>query len=107
MTDNRCRYYRSFLFIGVIVVKINETQRIGAYRAFQQQMDARANQTSGKRRKDEVQFSAEAMELLKARQPSSDPDRTKRIEQLKNEVATGNYYVEDKLIIEKLLPFFR
>lgn len=88
-------------------MKINDTQRIGAYRTYQQQSDIRANQASGKRRKDEVQFSAEAMELLHARQPVSDPDRTKRIEQLKNEVATGNYHVEDKLIIEKLLPFFK
>jgi negative regulator of flagellin synthesis FlgM len=88
-------------------MKINDTQRIGAYRTYQQQSDIRANQVSGKRRKDEVQFSAEAMELLNSRQPVSDPDRTKRIEQLKNEVATGNYYVEDKLIIEKLLPFFK
>jgi len=88
-------------------VKINDTQRIGAYRTYQQQNDARANQTTGKRRKDEVQFSAEAMEMLNSRQPAADPDRTKRIEQLKNDVATGNYHVEDKLIIEKLLPFFR
>ncbi|MFC4599670.1 flagellar biosynthesis anti-sigma factor FlgM [Cohnella hongkongensis] len=88
-------------------MKINETQRIGAYRTYQQQSDIRANQAAGKRRKDEVQFSAEAMEMLKSRQPVTDPDRTKRIEQLKNEVATGNYYVEDQLIVEKLLPFFR
>lgn len=88
-------------------MKINDTQRIGAYRTYQQQSDIRASQTSGKRRKDEVQFSAEAMELLRAREPVTDPDRAKRIEQLKNDVATGNYYVEDKLIIEKLLPFFK
>ncbi|QMV41684.1 flagellar biosynthesis anti-sigma factor FlgM [Cohnella cholangitidis] len=88
-------------------MKINDTQRIGAYRTYQQQSDARTNQTAGKRRKDEVQFSAEAMELLNSRQPVADPDRAKRIEQLKNEVATGNYYVEDHLIIEKLLPFLK
>jgi negative regulator of flagellin synthesis FlgM len=86
-------------------VKINDTQRIGAYRNYQQQLDTRANQASGKRRKDEVQFSAEAMEMLNSRQSVAEPGRDKRIEQLKNEIATGNYHVEDKLIAEKLLPF--
>ncbi|XID91015.1 flagellar biosynthesis anti-sigma factor FlgM [Paenibacillaceae bacterium WGS1546] len=87
-------------------MKINETQRIGAYRAFQQQMDARANQTSGKRRKDEVQFSAEAMELLGA-QRAEDPNRAQRIDKLKNEVASGTYYVDSGKLAERLLPFVR
>jgi negative regulator of flagellin synthesis FlgM len=87
-------------------VKINDTQRIGAYRTYQQQNDARANQTAGKRRKDEVQFSAEAMELLGS-QRSEDPNRAQRIETLKKEVATGTYHVDSGELAEKLLPFFR
>ena len=87
-------------------MKINETQRIGAYRTYQQQSEARGNQASGKRRKDEVQFSAEAMELLGA-QRTDDPNRAQRIESLKQEVRTGTYKVDAGELAEKLLPFFR
>lgn len=87
-------------------MKINETGRIGAYRTYQQQSDARANQTTGKRRKDEVQFSAEAMELLGA-QRAEDPNRAARIETLKEEVRTGTYSVDAGKLADKLLPFFK
>lgn len=87
-------------------MKINDTQRIGAYRTYQQQSDARANQTTGKRRKDEVQFSAEAMELLGA-QRAEDPNRAQRIESLKEEVRTGSYSVDAGKLADKLLPFFK
>jgi negative regulator of flagellin synthesis FlgM len=90
--------------IGVIHVKINDSQRIGAYRTYQQQSDTRANQTSGKRRKDEVEFSAKAMELLGA-QRADDPNRAQRIESLKQEVTSGTYSVDVGKLAEKLLPF--
>jgi negative regulator of flagellin synthesis FlgM len=87
-------------------VKINDSQRIGAYRTYQQQSEARTNQASGKRRKDEVQFSAEAMELLSA-QRADDPNRAQRIETLKKEVSSGTYEVDAGELAEKLLPFVR
>jgi len=87
-------------------VKINDTQRIGAYRTYQQQSDIRTNQAQGKRRKDEVQFSAEAMELLGA-QKTEYPNRAQRLETLKKEVATGTYRVDSGKLAEKLLPFVR
>jgi negative regulator of flagellin synthesis FlgM len=87
-------------------MKINDTQRIGAYRTYQQQTDARANPLSGKRRKDEVQFSAEAMELLGS-QRAEDPNRSQRIDSLKNEVASGTYHVDSGKLADKLLPFVR
>ncbi|QTH42297.1 flagellar biosynthesis anti-sigma factor FlgM [Cohnella sp. LGH] len=87
-------------------MKINDVQRIGAYRTYQQQNDIRASQASGKRRKDEVQFSAEAMELLGA-QRAEDPNRSQRIETLKKEVATGTYHVDSGKLAEKMLPFVR
>ncbi|TFE29025.1 flagellar biosynthesis anti-sigma factor FlgM [Cohnella luojiensis] len=87
-------------------MKINDSQRIGAYRTYQQQSETRASQTSGKRRKDEVQFSAEAMELLGA-QRTEDPNRAQRIEALKKEVAAGTYKVDSGKLAEKLLPFVR
>ncbi|BBI36152.1 hypothetical protein KCTCHS21_55510 [Cohnella abietis] len=87
-------------------MKINDSQRISAYRTYQQQSDTRTNQSTGKRRKDEVQFSAEAMELLGA-QRADEPNRAQRIESLKNEVSAGTYEVDAGKLVEKLLPFFR
>lgn len=87
-------------------MKINETQRIGAYRTQQQHSEPRTNQSSVKRRKDEVQFSAEAMELLSANR-AEDPGRAKRIESLKHEVSSGTYKVDAGKLAEKLLPFVR
>lgn len=86
-------------------MKIHETQRIGAYRAYQQSIEQRAGNTVGQRRKDEVKFSAEAMELLSARKGAGETDRAQRIEQLKHEVTTGTYRVPDRALAEKLLPF--
>jgi len=88
-------------------MKINEVGRISVYRAYQQQTEQRTGSAAGKRRKDEVAFSAEALELLKARKNMDDPERMKRIEQLKAEVSAGTYYVPDHLLVEKLLPFLR
>ncbi|MFD0673639.1 flagellar biosynthesis anti-sigma factor FlgM [Cohnella sp. GCM10027633] len=87
-------------------MKINDTQRIGAYRTYQQQSEARTSQAEGKKRKDEVQFSPEAMQLLGA-QRSDEPSRAKRIEELKQEVSTGTYNVDAGKLAEKLLPFVR
>ncbi|KIL36692.1 flagellar synthesis anti-sigma-D factor [Cohnella kolymensis] len=86
-------------------MKINDTGRIGAYRTQQQHSEPRTNQASPKRRKDEVQFSAEAMELLGAAR-TEDPNRAERIDQLKKEVASGTYKVDAGKLAEKLLPFF-
>jgi negative regulator of flagellin synthesis FlgM len=88
-------------------MKINDTQRIGAYRAYQPAAETRTNSSSAKRSKDEVKFSAEAMELLSARKGAAETDRTQRIEQLKDEISTGTYQVPDHLLADKLLPFVR
>jgi negative regulator of flagellin synthesis FlgM len=89
-------------------MKINDTQRIGVYRAYQQTLDQRVGKTSGQRRKDEVNFSAEAMELLSARSQDVDQvERAQRIERLKVEVSSGTYRIPDHVLAEKLLPFVR
>jgi len=86
-------------------MKINDTQRIGYYRTYQQSMEQRTGSASGGRRKDEVKFSSEAMELLGARKGADGTDRAERIEQLKSEVTAGTYRVPDHALAEKLLPF--
>jgi negative regulator of flagellin synthesis FlgM len=90
-----------------MAMKINDIGRISAFRSYQQISDQRTGSAAGKRRKDEVAFSQEAMELLKARKGLDDAQRMKRIEQLKAEVSAGTYYVPDHLLAEKLLPFVR
>ncbi|MDT2192569.1 flagellar biosynthesis anti-sigma factor FlgM [Paenibacillus larvae] len=53
--------------------------------------------------KDEVQILAEAKELLDAREP----ERQKRIEELKQAVSAGTYQVDARKLAEKLLPFIK
>ncbi len=86
-------------------MKINQTQRIGAYQAaYSQAGEQRTDGAAGKKRKDEVQISAEAKELLDA-QGKAGGTRAERIESLKKEVSTGTYYVDTDKLTEKLLPF--
>lgn len=88
-------------------MKINDTGRVSAFRAYQHLPEQRTGSAAGKRRKDEVAFSAEAMELLQARKDLDAAQRSKRIEELKAQVSAGTYHVPDHLLAEKLLPFLR
>ncbi len=88
-------------------MKINDTGRIGAYRTYQQTTEHRTSGQAGTRRKDEVAFSAEALELLQSRKGLDETERAQRIEQLKAEVSAGTYHVPDHLLADKLLPFLR
>ncbi|BBH23902.1 negative regulator of flagellin synthesis [Paenibacillus baekrokdamisoli] len=87
-------------------MKINETQRIGAVNPYQKQNDKQAESASRKRKKDEVQISAEAQEMLSSSRENS-TDRTKLIDSLKQSVSSGTYHVEAGKIAEKLLPFIK
>ncbi|WP_123042227.1 flagellar biosynthesis anti-sigma factor FlgM [Cohnella candidum] len=87
-------------------MKINDTQRIGSYRVYPQSSDVRTNGTAGKRQKDQVSFSAEAMELLGAQKNrTDDAARTQKIEKLKQEVSSGTYRVETGKLADKIAPF--
>lgn len=85
-------------------MKIDETPRLGALRAYGQMAERRAEGAVGKTRKDEVQISAEAKQLLDARE-LQEAERSRRLETLKREIASGTYYVEAGKIAERLLPF--
>lgn len=87
-------------------MKINDTQRIGSYRQYPQLPETRASGALGKRQKDEVRFSAEAMELLGAQGRVDEAGRSQRIDRLKQEVSSGTYHVESGKLAEKMLPFF-
>lgn len=88
-------------------MKINESQRIALFNHYHTTYDARTRSASGGSRKDEVQISEEAKELLGAQGNLKEIDRAKRIEALKHEVSTGIYRVEADKLVEKILPFIR
>ncbi|WP_342434571.1 flagellar biosynthesis anti-sigma factor FlgM [Paenibacillus sp. FSL H7-0442] len=86
-------------------MKINETNRIGAINPYQRNIETgRQEELKKSRRKDEVSISPEAMEMLNR---SSDADRVKKIQELKQQVASGTYRVDADKITEKLLPYFK
>lgn len=87
-------------------MKINEPNRIGAMNPYQKQKDAHAIGVNKARKKDEVQISAAAKEMLTTSQASG-AERTKHIDQLKQSVASGTYHVEAGKIAEKLLPYLK
>ncbi|MFD2116999.1 flagellar biosynthesis anti-sigma factor FlgM [Paenibacillus yanchengensis] len=88
-------------------MKINESGRVsGIANPYKLQQEMRAEQFGTKRRKDEVQISPEAKEMLQSSQLNQ-AERSKHIEQLKQSVASGTYHVEAGKIAEKLLPYLR
>lgn len=88
-------------------MKINETQRLGAVNPYRNKSDLRAAQTSNKQKRDDVQISSEAMEMLQSQnvENAKSPERQRQIDELKNQVSTGTYHVESGKLAEKLLPY--
>ncbi|KHF35028.1 flagellar biosynthesis anti-sigma factor FlgM [Paenibacillus sp. P1XP2] len=89
-------------------MKINDTGRIGGVNPYQRNMEAQRQEAKKmERRKDEVSISSEAIEMLEAQERNSDPERAKRIQDLKQQVSSGTYHVEAGKIAEKLMPYFK
>jgi negative regulator of flagellin synthesis FlgM len=82
-------------------MKINDTQRIAAMNTYRKSNDEKMAQAEGKKlkKKDEVNISPEAKELLGASASKH------HIEELKQSYLTGTYHVEANKIAEKLLPY--
>ena len=89
-------------------MKINDIGRLGAVNAYQRQVDTQ-RQTDDKKskRKDEVSFSKEALEMHKASDQEGRTASPERIQELKAQVASGTYQVEAGKIAEKLVPYFK
>lgn len=87
-------------------MKINEPGRISAVNSYQKQQEKRTGTAGMTRRKDEVQISAEAQQLLTSSRVNN-PERGERIDELKQSVSTGSYHVDAGKIAEKLLPYLR
>lgn len=86
-------------------MKINGPNRVGAPNPYARQ-DAKLAELKGKRekQKDEVQISAQAQELLVAQGTDAEL-RSRKLQDLKQSVATGTYHVEGSQIAEKLFPY--
>lgn len=92
----------------VIVMRINETGRVGAINSYQRNIESGQKIEEKKnRRKDEVSISAEAMEMLQATERSSNSERIQHIQDLKQQVSSGTYDVDNNKLAEKLLPYFK
>ncbi|MDQ0891964.1 negative regulator of flagellin synthesis FlgM [Paenibacillus sp. V4I9] len=89
-------------------MKINENQRIGNINKYIQNNESRSvNGTEKKKRKDEVQISAEAKELLENTSAVRSNEQNQRIQELKESVSAGTYHVEARKIADKLYPYLR
>jgi len=82
-------------------MKINETQRLTGIQSYRKTGEAHVAKQVRKSQKDELQISSEAKELL------SSVRNEKRIEELKQAVASGTYHVDAWKLAEKLLPFLK
>lgn len=87
-------------------MKINETGRINPIHTYQKQGEGRISESARTRKTDQVQISEEAKAMLASRQPES-AERKQRIQELKNEVASGTYHVDAGKIADKLWDFLK
>jgi len=88
-------------------MKINDSNRInGVSKTYQVQNEYRKNDSGKARTKDEVQISQEALKMLNSSR-AGQPERAAYVNQLKESVQAGTYYVEAGKIAEKLLPYLK
>ncbi|MCU6708446.1 flagellar biosynthesis anti-sigma factor FlgM [Paenibacillus sp. J5C_2022] len=87
-------------------MKINDIKRIGGINPYQKQNEWRTEGTSKARRKDQVQISPAAKEMLSTSKMTS-AERAERVHELKQSVTSGTYHVESGKIAEKLLPYLK
>lgn len=83
-------------------MKINEPSRVGGINPYRKSAGQSLQAADMKKsKKDEVQISTEAKEMLdNAKAPE-------KLEQLKQAVSTGTYHVDAQKIAEKLWPFIK
>ncbi|URN96089.1 MAG: flagellar biosynthesis anti-sigma factor FlgM [Candidatus Pristimantibacillus lignocellulolyticus] len=87
-------------------MKINDINRInGINKTYQNQAEFRKEDRKSMG-KDEVQISQAAQEMLETSRVENS-ERTQYLDELKQAVQSGTYYVESGKIAEKLLPFFK
>lgn len=83
-------------------MKINEPSRVGRVNPYRNVAGGPSISNEMKKgKKDEVQISAEAKEMLSSLQ------NPEKIQELKEAVSNGTYHVDARKIAEKLWPFVK
>ncbi|WP_128896372.1 flagellar biosynthesis anti-sigma factor FlgM [Longirhabdus pacifica] len=91
-------------------MKINDTNRVSALNHYRKQShDYQAQTDKLGKKKDQLQISSQAKEMLEiqASEKINSIEKQERLEQLKEEVNSGTYRVADEKLVDKLLPYFR
>jgi negative regulator of flagellin synthesis FlgM len=90
-------------------MKINGTNSVGAVNQYKKSLEALANSATGKtgKKKDQVEISSEAKELLESLNLSATEHSKEKIDALKSSVSAGNYKVDARALAEKLFPFIK
>ncbi|NHN33863.1 flagellar biosynthesis anti-sigma factor FlgM [Paenibacillus agricola] len=90
-------------------MKINGTNRVGTVNQYQKSHDAMSVAAAGKtgKKKDQVEISSEAKELLGTQNTSGVEHSKEKIDALKTSVAAGTYKIDARLLAEKLFPFIK
>lgn len=84
------------------VMKINEPSRVGNVNPYRKTTGGNpASAASRTSKKDEVQISTEAKEML------SSVRNPEKLDELKKAVSTGTYHVDAQQVAEKLWPYLK
>lgn len=90
-------------------MKINGTNRVGAVNQYVKSQEAYNASGAGKtgKKKDQVEISSEAKELLETHNSAAAEKHREKVEALKTSVANGTYKVDARSLAEKLFPFIK
>jgi len=85
-------------------MKINGPNQIGNINKYKKSHDQGLGTADNKpKKKDQVEISAEAKELLGTKGAAS----VEKLDQLRSSISDGTYHVDAKKIADKLLPFIQ
>lgn len=85
-------------------MKINGTNRVGAVNQYKKNQETNQAASAGKtsKKKDQVEISSEAKELLGTQGTSPE-----KLAELKESVSSGNYRIDARTLAEKIFPFLK
>lgn len=90
-------------------MKINGTNPVGAVNPYKKSQDSLTAYGAGKtgKKKDQVEISNEAKELLETQNPAAAERAREKVEALKKSVADGTYKIDARALAEKIFPFIK
>lgn len=74
------------------------------FNPYKNQIPKQPKETAGIGKGDQLQISSEAQKMLVKQQPNA--ERTARVEEIKEAVASGNYKIDFKKTAGKMIDFF-